>query len=251
MKGKLRESDPVPKSIPIVLPENLLSYLFRDLHLEIPDDAVTQYWRHAKEHKCNWSDISDGVHIPCALYGDSAKFSTAGEKITCVFFSLPLWNPRSARSRIWLLFALETYYILGGLTMYPLYRKIVESMWKLYREGLQVGDKTLYFAVTELKGDWEWHEFSLGLTRSWRNHKFCWRCEASKNTDVGPSYVDFADQPAWEPTRLSHVEFLSRCIDPRKPGGTCTLDSTIYVWFYLYRFLSWNKYVYVYGIACK
>lgn len=227
VKGKLRESDPVPRNIPVILPDKLLTYLFNDLGLEIPQDAVEQYWKHAKDVNYPWSNASDGSHIPCAIYGDSAKFSLPGEKITCVFFSLPLWNPRSARLRIWLLFALETYRIQGGLTMNPLYRVIVESMTKLYHDGIQVGEKILRFVITELKGDWEWHEFSLGLTRSWRSHKFCWRCEASKNIEHGTSYLDFNDHPCWEFTELSQVQFLARCFDSSRPGGTCALDRPV------------------------
>ncbi len=241
VKGKLRESDPVPRNIPVILPDKLLTYLFNDLGLEIPQDAVEQYWKHAKDVNYPWSNASDGSHIPCAIYGDSAKFSLPGEKITCVFFSLPPWNPRSARLRIWLLFALETYRIQGGLTMNPLYRVIVESMTQLYHDGIQVGAKTLRFVITELKGDWEWHEFSLGLTRSWRSHKFCWRCEASKNMEHGTSYLDFTDHPCWESTELSQVQFLARCFDCSKPGGTCALDRLVLLFsefFYLYMYMS-------------
>lgn len=227
VKGKLRESEPVSKEIPIILPKDLLRYLFGELGVSIDAEEVRRYWQHARECGCPWGNLSDGDHhIPCALYGDSAKYSYIGEKITCVFFSLPLWNPRAARYRIWLLFALETYQTLGGLTMNPLYRRIVESMWELYSDGLEVNGRTLHFAVSEIKGDWEWHVYSMGLSRSWRNPKFCWRCEASKNPSPGDcSYVDFADAPGWEPTQLSQTQFLARCIDTRRPGGPCAFDA--------------------------
>ncbi|CAK9034090.1 Uncharacterized protein SCF082_LOCUS20749 [Durusdinium trenchii] len=166
VKGKLRESEPVSKEIPIILPKDLLRYLFGELGVSIDAEEVRRYWQHARECGCPWGNLSDGDHhIPCALYGDSAKYSYIGEKITCVFFSLPLWNPRAARYRIWLLFALETYQTLGGLTINPLYRRIVESMWELYSDGLEVNGRTLHFAVSEIKGDWEWHVYSMGLSR--------------------------------------------------------------------------------------
>lgn len=237
VKGKLRESEPVEKQIPMILPENLLQHLFQELDLQIPDYAVDRYWKHAKEFNCPWSDASDGSHIPCALYGDSAKFSVAGEKITCVFFSLPLWNPRAARYRIWLLFSVETYTILsGGLTMFPLYQKVVESMLKLYHDGITVDGNTLKFVVTELKGDWEWHEFSLCLSRSWRNHQFCWRCDASKDESHGTSYLDFGEHPVWKPTTLSHVQFLARCIHSNLPAGACALGQISIVFLVLRSF---------------
>ena len=239
VKGKLRESEPLEKQIPMILPETLLQHLFQELDLQIPDQAVDRYWKHAKEFNCLWSDASDGSHIPCALYGDSAKYSVAGEKITCVFFSLPLWNPRAARYRIWLLFSVETYTVLsGGLTMFPLYRQVVESMVKLYHDGITVNGKTLRFVVTELKGDWEWHEFSLCLSRSWRNHQFCWRCDASKDESHGTSYLDFGEHPVWEPTQLSHVQFLARCIHSNLPGGACSLGKNQHVLLVLNFYLT-------------
>ena len=208
----------------MILPEDLLRYLFVDLGLKIPREEVERYWKHSRDTGAPWANMSTGNHIPCALYGDSAKYSNRGDKITCVFFSLPLWNPRAARLRIWLLFALESYYTLGGLTLNPFYRKIVESMHKLYNQGIQIGDQTFHFCITEIKGDWEWHCFSMGLCRSWRQAKFCWRCEASKNPGPGEtSYIDFGENPSWEATQLSQLEFLARCIDVNRPGGACAL----------------------------
>ena len=213
----------------MILPEDLLHYLYGELGLEIPHAEIQKYWTHAKENGCPWANVSDGDHVPCALYGDSAKYSNSGEKVTCIFFSLPLWNPRTARLRIWLLFALESYYTLGGLTMNPLYRKVVESMIKLYNTGIEIRGRTIRFAITELKGDWEWHAFSMGLSRTWRSPKFCWRCEATKNDDGhGHTYTDFGDNPLWGNTQLSHLEFLARCIDADRPGGPCSFDEQIY-----------------------
>lgn len=182
VRGKLRESDPVPQMLPMVLPENLLHYLFQTLELEIQPDDVELYWDHARARNCPWSHISDehpGI-IPCALYGDAAKYSTAGEKILRVFMSLVLWRPKSARNSIWLLFSVNCASCLGPQTLWPMYTKILDSMWKLYTHGLNINGKVMRFAISELKGDWEWHALSLNLTRTWRSAEFCWRCEASK-----------------------------------------------------------------------
>ena len=233
MRGKLRESDPVPVDIPITLPEDLLRYLFCDVGLRIPECEIQKYWKHTRDTNCPWSGMSEGDHIPCAIYGDSAKFSLAGEKVTCIFFSLPLWNPRAARRRIWLLCAIETFRMLGGRTLFPIYRRIVQSMWQLYEHGLQVDGKTLRFCVTELKGDWEWHYDALSLKRSWRNSQFCWRCEASKTaqSDGFPSYLDFRERPDWEEAQLTHTEFLARCISIG-PAGSCELAPTFKIFFF-------------------
>lgn len=226
VKGKLRESDPIPTEVPMILPEDLLRYLFQTLGVEMPSGSVAAYWKHAHSVGCPWGRASTGVHIPCALYGDSAKFSAAGEKITCIFLSLPLWNPRSARLSKWLLCSLETNQMLGGLTLFPIYRKIVESMLKLYKEGIQVNGQVLQFVVTELKGDWEWHAYSIQMTRTWKNSQFCWRCNASKKLDDdGSSYLDFQDNPGWVVSEFSQIEFLAKIIQTNKPGGACAFDA--------------------------
>ena len=80
VKGKLRESDPIPAELPMTSPDDLLRYLFCVVGLEIPRESIEEYWRHCKENGCPWSHMSDGDHIPCAIYGDSAKFSAAGER---------------------------------------------------------------------------------------------------------------------------------------------------------------------------
>ena len=233
LKGKLRESDPVQTVLPMTSPEDLLRYLFGNVGVELPDVEIKKYWDHCKATNCGWSHMSEGDHIPVALYGDSAKFSAIGEKITCCFMSLPLWFPRAARRRIFLLFALESYRMVGGgQTLYPFYRKIVQSMWKLYEDGIQVecpdGQiRRLRFVVTELKGDWEWHVDSMSLQRSWRNSEFCWRCTVSKTpSPISPSYVDFQDHPDWMRTEFTQAQFLGHCIDGG-PARPCALERLI------------------------
>ena len=74
VKGKLRESDPVPKMIPMVLPEDLLTYLYGELGLEIPDAEIEKYWKHAKEHGCPWANVSEGDHTMCTVWRFSQIF---------------------------------------------------------------------------------------------------------------------------------------------------------------------------------
>lgn len=224
VKGKLRESDPVPKQIPMVLPEDLLQYLF---HIGVEVSNTEAYWKHIKDVGLPWAAASNGEHIPVALYGDSAKYSASGEKITCIFMSIPLWNPKAARLSKWLLFALETDQILGGRTLFPFYRKIVESMRKLYFEGINLNGQQLKFVVTELKGDWEWHVYSMQMTRSWKNIQFCWRCKASKKMDDdGSSYLDFRDNPDWEASQYTQLGFLANIVATNRPGRACSLDAS-------------------------
>ncbi len=181
---------------------------------------VRRFWNHARAFNLPWADASrDSRHVPLALYGDSAKFSSLGEKITGVFMSMPLWDPRSSRFSRFLLYALETNYSLGGLTLNPLYKKIVESMWKLYEDGLCVNGQQIRFATIEIRGDWEWHCHAFQLIPSWRSDKFCWRCAANKKDDN--NFLDFQKDPGWHETERTHAEFLADCIPLRTAGGPC------------------------------
>ena len=206
--------------MPIFLPKQILEYLLMEIQLEIDMDEIKRFWTHAKRFNLPWAGAShDGLHVPLALYGDSAKFSAIGEKVTGIFMSMPLWNPRSARFSRFLLCALETYTSLGGLTLNPVFQKIVESMWDFYTNGLQINDRTYKFVCIELRGDWEWHCHVFQLTYTWRSDQFCWRCHADKKNN--PNFLDFGDDPSWTTTERTQAEFLAQCIPLDGSGGPC------------------------------
>ena len=218
LKGKLAEHEPVDRDIPLFLPEQLVDFLFNDAGVHIDEDDVQQYWAHARAQSIPWASASDdGQHYPLALYGDSAKFSAAGDKITGIFMSMPLFDPRSARFSRFLLCALESHCIVGMQTLGPLYQKIVYSMWKLYAEGLFIKAKgrKVKFCTVEIRGDWEWHSVAFDFIPTWRSDQFCWRCEADKKND--PNFLDFSENPAWKLTERSNTKFLANCL--RSPPG--------------------------------
>jgi hypothetical protein len=72
----------------------------------------------------------------------------------------------------------------------------------------------MHFAVSELRGDWEWMVALFDLQRSWRTSTFCWRCDVSKRPGDDLSFWDLSDVPEWERTQLSHVEFLAQMVLP-------------------------------------
>eukprot|EP00438_Fugacium_kawagutii_P007010 Skav233746 [mRNA] locus=scaffold1792:76570:77331:+ [translate_table: standard] len=218
VKGKLFEHDPVPRDIPMFLPEQLVAFLLTDAGLRINDSHLQKFWEHARDHGLPWASASpDGSHYPLALYGDAAKFNAAGEKVTGIFLSMPLWDPRSARFSRFLLCALETYQVLGMQTLAPIFQKIVDSMWQLYTEGIEVNGRRIKFVTIELRGDWEWHVFALGLIPTWRHDQICWRCYCDKKRH--PNFLDFREHPAWKGSERNHSQFLAECIDSPEPGG--------------------------------
>ena len=105
--------------------------------------------------------------------------------------SMPLFDPRSARFSRSLLCALESHCIVGMQTLGPLYQKIVDSMWKLYTEGLFIKAKgrKVKFCTVEIRGDWEWHSVAFDFIPTWRSDQFCWRCEADKKKDPNYPFV--------------------------------------------------------------
>ena len=227
VKGKSGEDHPLSKQIPVILPERLLPYLFGTLQLQVPPESIGKYW----ETGCPWAHVSEGDHIPLGLYGDAAKYCNAtGEKVIGFFINIPIWNPRSARMSRWLLLALDESTCLGDRTLRPLFRSIVKSLICCY-DGLACSidgnPRQLKFAVTELRGDWEWHCLALGLTRTWRNSLFCWRCDVSKQPGSLNQYLDFGDRPQWQNTELTHLQFLSNCVSHRNASALPQLLASI------------------------
>ena len=189
------------------------------LKLEIESTFVQQYWSHAKEFQSPWAQVSpDSDHQPLGLYGDAAKYSPIGQKMIAFFLNLVLWAPKSSRMSRWILFTLENDDCLGLETLNPLFRPIVESLIKCYH-GLQLPDgQIMKFAVTELRGDWEWHVLMFDLQRSWRMHQFCWRCDTTK-TGGQYDFLDLSDEPGWVESELTHAQFVARLVSPRFPSA--------------------------------
>ena len=204
-----------PMKIPVFLPKDILIFLFEDLGMVITPAAIHKYWSHANEFNCPWKDLSPDLnHVPLGLYGDAAQYTPAGSKIIAVFLNVVLWLPRSARMTRFLLFTLEHDLCLGPRSLNPLFGPVVKSLTECFNDGIVLKGERRFFATCELRGDWEWHVAALDMRRSWRMHTFCWRCEASKQPGADNHYLDLRDEPAWVATELSHVQFLSRVINP-------------------------------------
>lgn len=215
IKGKTLDDPPRPVEIPVILPDKLLMYLIGSLGLHVSQESIHKYWSHAKLTNCPWANVSPGDHVPLGLYGDAAKYAVTGQKAVGYFLNIPIWNPKSARMSRWLLFGLNFDTALGAQTLRPLFYRLVESLHRCYA-GIEMHGSLKKFAVTELRGDWEWHWYCFGLLRTWRSYMICWRCDASKQPgNLTNSYVDFNDHPQWADTELTELQFLSRCIPPR------------------------------------
>lgn len=77
---------------------------------------------------------------------------------------------------------------------------------------------TLKFAVTELRGDWEWHVNALNLVNRWSSIRCCFKCPATSREGPLQYTNNFDDSAPWLGQEFSHVEFLNRVA---KPGPLC------------------------------
>ena len=216
--------DPVIRKLPIVCVTSLFAFLFGgSFGLEISEGALEEYWEHART--CfPWGASHPGQgYIPCALYGDSARYTSGQglvEKLLCILISFPLFAPASTRSSRFLVFSIrESLMVSVQQTIWPVLKRICDQLNYLFSRGLQVKDRLLKFTCTELRGDWEWHCNLLNLKPRWGSNWICFKCPASR-VDPRMVFTDFDDAAGWRGNEFSHVEFLLKCL---KPGPICNL----------------------------
>ena len=204
--------------LPVLLPHDVLQYLFEEVGLEISPDSIQKYWAHVREH-CEWArqDGFTDSHIPVVLYGDTARYGQGfnQNKITGCYMSLVLWRPRSTRMSQWLLFSVDADLSLGPKTLNPLYRAVVASLNCAF-DGRKPSGEPLCgkFCVTEVKGDWEYHWQTFRLCRYWRTRWICWRCAAENHASATHCFLDFQERPTWQDTTVSHNTFLVHMCKP-------------------------------------
>ena len=209
---------------PVLLPEKIVAYLMKS-GLSIPEEHVRRYWAHHRSVGVPWATCheSAGDHIPIGLYGDGAKYGESNEKkVWGIWMNLVLFRPASVRMSRFLLVAIDHELMLGMRTLYPLLDAIVQSLNRMFDNfhGRR-------FAVSEIRGDWEFHYLVFRMTKYWNSSLICWRCQSSKGLHDAPEtcYMDFRDDPSWAQTEHNlHNQFLADAI---RAGQRCSW-STIY-----------------------
>ena len=59
---------------PIIHPHSILSFLFNEVGVEIPEAEIRGYWDDAYRFRRPWAPASPSrLHVPLAMYGDSAR----------------------------------------------------------------------------------------------------------------------------------------------------------------------------------
>ena len=213
--------------VPLVCAKSLLKYLFSASYgVSISADTLKQYWQHVSS--CfEWGSRHPGrdSHLPLALYGDSARYTSQTgfiEKVACVVLNCPLWQPASTRASRFLLFAIrESLMTSFKDTVWPVYNFYAQQLNSLFWEGIKpTGSKeVLKFFLSELRGDWSWHCESLLLQNRWNSVNCCFKCPA---TGRGGSpftwHAEYNEGAGWIGQEFSHVRFLNSML---KPGPVC------------------------------
>ena len=191
------------ETTPIIFPHELLSFLFEEVKIHIPQESTEAYWRNARSANAPWAmnSMASNRHHPCGLYGDAARLSTQYqmEKQVGLFFNLCLWRPRSIRASRFLLWNMEDAKLWKNRTCNAVLRIMVWSLracfagrfpthdWKGRdlrptdpRAGCLLTSAGDCFTVTELRGDWEWHKQIWRFRAcSWKSINPCFLCPCS------------------------------------------------------------------------
>ena len=199
------------ESQPVLYPHEVLAFLFNQCGLAIPATDVRAYWQHARSMGEPWSleTTASNYHIPCGLYGDAARLSTvyAAEKIVGVFLNLPLFRPKSVRASRWLLWSCSAFKVYSNRTFNKVFRVLCWSLNFAYQgsypthtlQGTPLGtpeagkaltSDNLSFAVTELRGDWEWRKLVWRFKNcNWKARTPCFRCPCLASSPNNPGLL--------------------------------------------------------------
>lgn len=242
-------------SLPIVHPHRILSYLLDDVKIQLPNNEISEYWCHARQMGEPWATRSPATmqHVPVGIHGDAARTWTQYkfEKIVSIFINLPLFRPRSMRHSRWIVFSCPHHLLFKNRTMNVVLRRLCWSLnaafaginplvgapgFPLKGGDLQRAGKPLTlsghkFAVTELRGDWEWHRDIWRPTASWQAIDICFKCPAVSKGNPNYFYYNHGPNCAWEREEFGLEQFISRRL---KHNNLCTQKKNQSIFFNLF-----------------
>ena len=238
------------ETFPIVYPHRILSYLFNTVGVSIPDDAVVEYWDHARQVGEPWAVNSPASchHVPLGLHGDAARLWTISrfEKHIGIFMNIVLFRPKSTRHSRFLLFSLPHEKLFKNRTLNYVWARLAWSLEACFRgknpakgpTGRPLTGKHLLranlpidasgnrcFCVTEYRGDWEWHRDTFRPHASWISAgQICFKCPAEAHGN--PAYLyhnegyTLADGCKWVQEEYSLHGFVAKAL---KDKNLCDL----------------------------
>ena len=182
-KSKIHTNECEHVDLPVLLPHHIIDYLFTETGLDIPSEAVRQFWHVVRDlGREPWAVASPASrdHIPLGIYGDSCQIK-GGEKMMGIFLSLPLWRPKSTRCSRFLMVAIEESRLWPSETCDTIMGFLVSSLNLLF-DGFDENGQTLAkgrpFTVTEMRGDWLYHKMVWQFSSRWNRLKdICYLCD--------------------------------------------------------------------------
>lgn len=226
--GKVKFEDQL-----VIYPHELLSYLFNAVGVVVPHEDRQAYWRESRAAGEEWALQTDAseLHCPLGIYGDSARLNTqyTVQKICGIFLNICLWRPHAIRSGRFLLWSCDNAKLYKNRTWNKIFRVLVWSLNYAFdgifpthnfdgtpsrdpRAGSKITASFDRFAVTELRGDWEWHKHTWRFLKcSWTANRVCFRCDAmGKTRDSGLLYYNAGPTATWKANGFTMDEFLAR-----------------------------------------
>lgn len=202
------------ESFPILHPHRVLSYLFDEVGITIPEDDVRRYWQHARSVQdpfaVNAPNTCTDSHIPLGMHGDAARLWTQVkfEKMVGVTMNIILFRPKSVRHSRFMLFTTPSEKLYKNRTLNCVWRRLCWSLdaafqgynpekgpggtplagGHLSRAGKPLTKGLHRFCLTEYRGDWEWHRDVWRPYASWVSQKVCFKCPAIAHGG-DPSYL--------------------------------------------------------------
>ncbi|CAK9036671.1 Uncharacterized protein SCF082_LOCUS21823 [Durusdinium trenchii] len=219
---------------PIIYPHRILAYLFDHVQVELSTHDITEYWDHSRQTGEAWACKSSAsrTHIPLGLHGDGARLWTQYkvEKIVAIFLNMPLFRPKSARHSRFLLFTIGRHKLIKNRTINVVWRRLVWSLNACFTglnpsqgpggapltgvhldiAGLPICQAQHRFALTELRGDWEWHRDTWRFTASWQSQEVCFRCPAVTRGDESLVYYNNGPTSGWVNRDFTLDQFIAR-----------------------------------------
>ena len=220
---------------PVLYPHRVLAYLFTEVGVTLNPELVRSYWDHAAAMGDPWA-LEPGVthdHIPVGLHGDSARLQSqvVFEKHVGIFLNVVLWRPRSVRYSRFLLFSMPTERVFKNRSFNAVFRVLTWSLnaaldglhpscgpgnapltgKALQLAGTPLTPTGLRFALTELRGDWEWHRDVWRPTASWNSKgPVCPLCPALREGPPEYCYYNAGEGSSWIRECFSTPQFVAR-----------------------------------------
>ena len=192
-------------AVPIFHPHEVLRYLFDDVGIRVPDQALRDYWNESTRSGIPWAVQSeDNSRIPLKLFSDDAQVNDQGDKIFAFVISCPLFRPKNSRTSKWPVAVINLRRSLGWMTIRPIISALVYSLNLAYDEPTREGFR---FQVTEIGMDWKALRETFNMKSHWNSALMCHMCHMNNK-----EYANLPSNLRWR----SNSNFIAEILSPNE-----------------------------------